>query len=65
MVQTIGLILLDTRGLREYLFTSSSQGDQIGQFIAIWATFKAYADSFFCPNRPNFGQAWIFFDFYV
>ena len=30
------------------------QGDQIGQFIVLWATFQSLWQQLFCPNCPHF-----------
>ena len=30
------------------------QCDQIGRFIALWATFQSLWQQLFCPNRPHF-----------
>ena len=33
-----------------------TQCDQIGQFIALWATFQSLWRQLFCPNHPHFRQ---------
>ena len=34
----------------------NEQCDQIGRFIAFWATFPSLWQQLFCPNRPHFRQ---------
>ena len=33
-----------------------SQCDQVGRFIALWATFQNLWQQLFCPNHPHFRQ---------
>ena len=38
----------------QYFTLAREQCDQIGRFIALWATFQSLLQQLFCPNRPHF-----------
>ena len=50
------------------MFQPSNQCDQIGRFIALWATFQSLLQQLFCRNRPHFQaffvKFWTFFIFH-
>ena len=64
-IQFVGFLLIQsswvyddpvTRYSTNSLFFLSPvrQSDQIGRFIALWATFRSLWQQLFCPNRPHF-----------
>ena len=46
-------------GAQKHLFVKDVQSDQIGRFIALWATFQSLWQQLFCPNFPHFRQIFV------
>ena len=42
------------RAEKNHLLFGLQQCDQIGQFLALWATFQSRWQKLFCPNCPHF-----------